>query len=304
MSRAPGVTAAARVERVVDAVAGRLLAPAAARATGQRRLAVLTYHGVRDRDRFAAHLDWLEEHTTPIALDGAIEVLLGRQQLPPRAALITFDDGDRSLLDVGAPLLEGRRIPAAVFVVAGLLGRDEPFWWDEVAGLAGARAPALIADLKRVPNRERLAAIDDLRATSPAAAPRTRHLGRDDLLTLEAAGITIGSHSFTHPCLDRCNDDEIAREVGASRDALEAAVGRPPRAFAYPNGSRNARVEQAVRTAGYEVGFLFDHRRAAVPSSAPMAVSRLRINSYDTVDRLAAVVSGIHPALHHVRGRA
>ena len=297
------MTAAARVERAVDAVAGRLLAPAVVRATAQRRVAVLTYHGVHDGDRFAAHLDWLARHTTPLSLDDAIEALLGRARPPARATLVTFDDGDRSFLEIGVPLLERRGIPAAVFVVAGLLDRDEPFWWEEVSALVGSRAPTLVAELKRVPNRERLAAIEGLRERSTGPGPRVRQLGRADLLDLEAAGIAIGSHSLTHPCLDQCSDDEITREVVASRDALAATLGRPPRAFAYPNGSCDARVEHAVRAAGYEVAFLFDHRRASIPTTEPMAISRLRINDDDSVDRLAAVVSGVHPALHHARGR-
>ena len=298
------MTAAARVESAVDAVAGRLLAPAVVRATARRRLAVLTYHGVQDRDRFAAHLDWLARHTKPLSLDEAIETLLGHTPPEALATLVTFDDADRSLIEIGAPLLERRGIPAAAFVVAGLLDRDEPFWWEEVTALGGARAPELIAELKQVPNRDRLAAINDLRARATGERPRARHLGRDDLVALEAAGVAIGSHSLTHPCLDRCADEEISREVAASRDVLATTLGRPPQAFAYPNGSRDARVEHAVRVAGYEVAFLFDHRRAPMPTAEPMAVSRLRINDYDSVDRLAAVVSGIHPALHHARGRS
>ncbi len=295
------MTVGAHIERAVDAVAGRLLAPVVGRTTSRHRISILTYHDVDDPDRFAAHLDWLGRHTTPVSLDDVVDALVDRRPLPPRAALVTFDDGDRTLLDAGAPLLADRGIPAAAFVVAGLLDRDQPFWWSEVSALAGSGGSALVAELKEVPNRERLAAIERLRATSTVASPRTRQLGRADLLELAAAGVAVGSHSLTHPCLDRCTDDEIAHEVTASRDTLMAAVGRPPRAFAYPNGSSDVRVQRAVRAAGYEVAFLFDHRRALVPTREPMAVSRLRINSYDSVDRLAAVVSGVHAALHRTR---
>jgi hypothetical protein len=135
-------------EQVVDAVLAR--GPAQVALAGRRTgtLAVLAYHTIHRPDRFAAQLDWLDRHTRLVGVDDVIDAVAGRTVLPRRAALITFDDGDRSILDHALPLLEERGIPAAVYVVAGLIGTDLPPWTDEVRHLwtVGGRVEAVAAD--------------------------------------------------------------------------------------------------------------------------------------------------------------
>jgi len=58
--------------------------------------------------------------------------------------LVTFDDGERSVIEKGAPVLDELSIPCLLFVVAGLLDTDTPFWWEEVAALSPARVPQLM----------------------------------------------------------------------------------------------------------------------------------------------------------------
>ena len=54
---------------------------------------------------------------TPLTLD---TYLHGAR--PPRSLLVTFDDGYRSVLDKGLPVLRELQVPATVFVLGGLLG--------------------------------------------------------------------------------------------------------------------------------------------------------------------------------------
>src|SRR5690349_9099692 len=115
------------VDRVLRAAG--LTRLARGRTTSQ--LGVLAYHGVDDRDGFATQLDWLATHRRPVGLDEAVAVAEGRTP-SNGAVLVTFDDGHRSVLEHGLPLLAERSIPAVAFVVVGLVGTDEPFWWSEV----------------------------------------------------------------------------------------------------------------------------------------------------------------------------
>ncbi len=266
------------------------------------RLAVLAYHAVDDPSRFAAQLDHLVSAAAPLPLDAAVDAVRGRRTLPERAVLITFDDGARSVHDEALPLLRERGLPAAAFVVTGLLDTDEPYWWTEAEALAASEGPALVRRLKQVPDDERLATIADLRRVASSPAPRVANLQRGELRALERAGIAVGNHSHTHPCLPRCADDKIRAEVADAHAVLTDALGHAPTAFAYPNGDCDARTRQAVEDCGYEVAFLFDHRLSPAVPSDRLRVSRLRVDSTTTLDRLTTIVSGLHPAMHRLRG--
>jgi hypothetical protein len=52
------------------------------------------------------------------------------------------------------------------------------------------------------------------------------------------------------------------------------------------------------------VAFLFDHRVNPATPGHPLRISRVRVNDHTSLDRFAVIVSGLHPALHHARGRS
>lgn len=276
------------------------------------RLAVLAYHEVGDPEAFGRHLDEIRRARHPISAEDLLQSLRGGT-LPARATLITFDDGYPSVMDVALPLLRERGMPAVVFVVAGLLDTEQPFWWMEAQDLVARGASldgvppggdgALVSHLKRVPDAARLQALEALRRQVPSPSARARHLARSDLAVLESAGITVGNHSLTHPCLDRCPPAKITEEVARSHEILTAALGHEPRLFAYPNGGQDPGVVRVVAEAGYHAGFLFDHRMEAVPPRDPLRISRLRVDGSTRSPRFRAILSGAHPSVHHLLGR-
>ena len=259
-------------------------------------------------------MDWMQARLHPIHLRDVIAACRNGLELPERAVLVTFDDGHRSVLEAALPILSERGIPAAVYVVAGLLDSDEPFWWAEVEALvrnggrtmhaAGNLSPGdMVRALKEVPNVQRLAAIEQLRLTAHKPAPRVLQLRREELPVLEEGGITVGNHTLTHPCLHQCDEQTIRHELAASQEILIAALGHAPRTLAYPNGDHDPRVRQAAKDAGFEAAFLFDHRLSANPPTDPLRISRLRVDSTTSMDRFKIILSGLHPAIHHSLGR-
>lgn len=279
---------------------------AACRAAGRQQLRVLAYHGVPDRSAFAAQLDWLARWTSPVSLDDVRSHLLEGAPLPPHPVLLTFDDGERSILEVGMPLLRDRGIPAVAFVVAGLIDTDEPFWWVEAQHLAARSSPGesptqLLPRLKQLPDLERRRQIDQLRDEQDRNLA-TPQLTSKELLELERNGVAVSNHSLTHPCLDRCDDATLHHEIEESHRRLTTMLGHPPAAFAYPNGNVDDRVRRVVDGAGYEVAFAFDHRFVG-RGPDPLRVSRVRASTDAGVDRLRILVSGLHSRLHAARGR-
>jgi peptidoglycan/xylan/chitin deacetylase (PgdA/CDA1 family) len=85
-------------------------------------------------DHFAAHLEWLRRRRRPIRL-AELTRELERGRCPRGALVVTFDDGYRDNLVSALTVLEAFDVPATVFCTAGVVGGEEPFWWDRLAGL-------------------------------------------------------------------------------------------------------------------------------------------------------------------------
>jgi peptidoglycan/xylan/chitin deacetylase (PgdA/CDA1 family) len=288
-------------------------APALLLRPASQRLVAVAYHNVRDPMNFARHIDYLTRAMHPVALDEVLDALTTHRKLPPRAVLITFDDADPSVVKHALPLLQERGVRGVVFAIAGLLDTEQPFWWEEVEELVRRRgtAPGLetstpedaVRALKRLTNELRLKALADLRRSAMGAPIAVPQLRRSDLRSLEAAGIRVGNHTLSHPCLDLCTDAQVAKEVREAHEILTAALGSGPRAFAYPNGNYDPRAARVLEALGYEAAFLFDHRMSGFPPRDRFQISRVRVNSTTSLDRFRLIVSGLHPALHHALGR-
>ncbi|MGC0417671.1 polysaccharide deacetylase family protein [Embleya sp. AB8] len=274
------------------------------------RLAVLGYHGISDPAVFAGQLDRLRRIARPVSLDEVEAALAERRPLPDRAVLLTFDDGERSILEHGLPLLRERGIPGVAYVVASAIDSRTPFWWHEADRLvaAGARVPgeperspsAWVAYLKTVPQERRLALLAALRdGHEPVAGAQ---LTGPELRLLESGGVRVENHSLTHPLLDRCDDVDVRHEVVDAHERLALLLGREPRSFAYPNGNWDVRAERLLAELGYRSAFLFDHRLGPRLPDHPLRISRLRVGSNTRPARFATILSGLHPAIHALRG--
>ncbi|WP_354643075.1 polysaccharide deacetylase family protein [Kitasatospora camelliae] len=305
-------TSAAARRRGVDALLRRSPLQPLFRVRAARRLAVLAYHGVDDPASFAAQMERLASTAHPVTLGQVERALAERRPLPPRSVLVTFDDGDRTVLTDGLPVLTRLGIPAVAYVIAQLIDGDQPFWWSEAAylatrggtarGLPDADPGAVVARMKRLPDADRRRALEELRATADRPAPRRPQLTGADLTALRESGVEIGNHSLSHPCLDRCDDPTVRTEVLGAHRLLTDRLGEPPTSFAYPNGNVDRRAEQVLLELGYTTGFLFDHRHDALRPANPLRISRLRVNSTTGRDRFDTILSGLHPAVHRLRG--
>jgi peptidoglycan/xylan/chitin deacetylase (PgdA/CDA1 family) len=68
-----------------------------------------------------------------------------------------------------------------------------------------------------------------------------------------AAGMEIGSHSRSHPRLDKINNaDTLWDQIHTSKQILESRLGATVDEFAYPFGSYNEAAASIVKQAGYK----------------------------------------------------
>ncbi len=228
-------------------------------ADGMRALRVLMYHKVNDRpgnplsmptSLFEAQMGHLRDAGySVVPLDAVVEHVRGVRSLPPKAVLVTFDDGYLDNLENAVPILQRYGYPAVVFVPIGYLDGRRP-----------------------LPHEERLAVQGIVNPT----------LAWDDLHELERSGVRVESHGIGHRPLADLELDEAAREITLSKLRLEQRLGRPVEAFAYVKGSeahyRPVHVS-LIRQAGYEVAFT-SVSGANGPDLEPLEIHRYNIEPY------------------------
>ncbi len=75
-------------------------------------------------------------------------------------------------------------------------------------------------------------------------------LGLDELREVYD-GFAVANHTLTHPRLDQLPIEAARHEIREGRERLQALFDQPVRGFAYPFGTFDDAVAQAVRDAGH-----------------------------------------------------
>ncbi len=78
--------------------------------------------------QFAAQLDFLVEHYHVVPMSAYCT-----ESLPPRALVITFDDGLRSVYQYAFPLLKAVGAPATCYLCTDVIGNHSLIWLNELA---------------------------------------------------------------------------------------------------------------------------------------------------------------------------
>jgi predicted ATP-grasp superfamily ATP-dependent carboligase/peptidoglycan/xylan/chitin deacetylase (PgdA/CDA1 family) len=264
---------------------------------------------------FARQLEYLARHFEVVTLERAAEMIARGEAPPKNAVAITFDDGYRDNYATAFPLLKRYGLSATIFVSTAPLAERRPLWpnrlftWFENTRVRSARLPvtttgegSVVFELATPAERDaaRRAAETLLRRADNAA--REKLLGQiaaalgcaadgvaggpamlewDQLEEMAAAGITIASHTVSHPALAALEREEALAELTLSKAALEARLKRRVTLFAYPFGQTedfNAETQALVREAGYQAACsaIAEVNRA---SADPLALARLAVGN-------------------------
>lgn len=208
------------------------------------------YHHVFDDERkgFAAHLRAMQNVGEIISLDDATALMESNDAIDGRYFCITFDDGFRNCLTNAVPILVDHGATAAFFVATQYIGADPVADRDLVLGFYSHGN--IMMDF----------------------------LSWDDCREMARAGMTIGSHTVTHPRLSELSDAEVERELGDSKAEIERELGLPCDHFCCPTGRpvldfRVDRDPEIARSLGYRT-FLTTRRGSNAHKSEPYMVER------------------------------
>lgn len=172
-------------------------------------------------EAFTDQLSYLHTHNYHVlSLTQAIDILNGKELAPPRAVLLTFDDGYTNNLSVALPLLQSYGMVATLFVISAYIGQNNRW--------------------------------------NPKAPYDVNHMTWDELRLWQKAGCDVGSHTHTHLCMTRLNALEVHDEVTRCKQLLEEQLQTPMRAFSYPYGAYNTLTRHAV-CEHYEMAFAVDN---------------------------------------------
>lgn len=251
---------------------------------------------------FERVLDVVVSQFRVLPLEDAV-ARLQADQLPRRAACITFDDGYADWMSGALPALRQRNLHATFFITTGQFGAGTPLWHERIqaAVLAhpgpvlemgmpslGRRSLATLAErqalvvqleqeLKYLTLSAREQAMRRLEAAAGVRPESVPHMSVAQLRDLHSQGFGVGGHTVNHPILDYCNETELVEEVAGVREQLAAIVGGPIAGFAYPNGRPNADFfrhhVQAVQRAGYRYA-VTTHWGVANSHTSPFQIPR------------------------------
>jgi peptidoglycan/xylan/chitin deacetylase (PgdA/CDA1 family) len=123
-------------------------------------------------------------------------------------------------------------------------------------------------------------------------------LGESHIRTLQAAGMTIGSHGVAHRDWRSLDAAALRTELLGSRAALEAICGHPVTTAGIPFGRYDAYVLKALRQAGYEAAYSSDRGTMNIHA---FLRARTSIRGAMKPSDVAAVLSGKLPPLVRLR---
>lgn len=285
-----------------------------------RQFGILRYHAVCPRDAgyaepgicvspaaFEAQIAYLAAHYRVLSLPDAVATFTRGGSLPKNAVAITFDDGYADNLGA-ARILARHGLSATFYITAGCLADGLPFWPSELRGLLNrAVSPTIELDVdgtrtvfavgtpaerrktvsaltklfkgRTIPARELLR--EQLRTAVGVSTVPSPMLTWDQVREMHAMGMTIGSHTMTHPNLPNAGVVDAEREVRESKARLESEIAAPVTMFSYPNGGADRYMTPAIADIVRKAGFAAattSRNAFAHAGSDPFALSRIQVS--------------------------
>lgn len=254
--------------------------------------AIVTYHGILPEgyqvidsdldgslvtaDSFLRQIRLLKSQYKVISPEQFLSWWEGKQELPPRAVMLTCDDDLRNTLTDMVPMLQEHGLSCLFFVTGASLAEVPAMLWYEQLYLmflvtrkrmvnldvvrTGFRDRAmtqqqkrslwwsLVKHLSKYDGNMRQTLLDDVRVQLALDADWSAQLLSDplrrrflmlnatELRALVAAGMCVGAHTVSHPVLSQLSAEAAWSEISESRSRLEQVLGKPVWALAYPFG--------------------------------------------------------------------
>lgn len=292
-------------------------------------VAIIMYHSVMDdpssaqltlggiihsTEVFRGQMEVIARHFRAVSLDDVRLFLKGEKALPPRAVVVTFDDGYADNYQAANDILIPLGIPAVFYVTVDCVDRQRLPWpsllryafltskkaiWSEVDVTvwplsstakriqAFDRASEYCSKLSGGPQDQFVASLQQQLGTEPPQLSRRLMMTWDEVRGLARNGHTLGSHTMTHPNIAYIAESDLQTELLGAKRRLEQELAAPIVHFSYPCPALEPhwadRTVSATREVGYQTAVTTDGglvRR----NDNPLSLRRIRPTK--TVDGL------------------
>jgi peptidoglycan/xylan/chitin deacetylase (PgdA/CDA1 family) len=116
------------------------------------------------------------------------------------------------------------------------------------------------------------------------------------LREMVAAGMEVGSHSLTHPFVDRLDEPALRREFGESKAIIEDRLGCAVHAASLPRGWEPPLMKAVLGALGYRV-FCTSRVGWWHPGNEPLTMPRIAVRRGMPIDVFAAIANAEGRAL-------
>src|SRR6267378_290416 len=204
---------------------------------------IFCYHRLVDKIRypgteitpaaFEAQMKELKDSgITVIPMQDLLAWKRGEKNIPPRCAVVTFDDGWKSQYEVAWPIMKKYGYPFTMFIYTegvrgGSLGGGGAITWEQLADM-----------------RDNGVDIEAHTATH-------QDLREGHAITLVGQGVKKTRTKLTGAAYEQW----LQNEVVGSKQLLEQRLGIKVNCFAVPFGNYNDHVKELARNSGYEAMF-------------------------------------------------
>lgn len=231
-------------------------------------------------ESFQTQMRLLKARFNPMRFDELCDRLERGRSLPPRAALVTFDDGYEDNHRIAFPILRDLGMSGMFFVSTAHIDSGQPYAYDWLVHMV-CNAPEGALDLPEIGFSSTIAGslearrdvarhlLDRLKSMDAQAQdvmiqrledswdmPRLASVGQrlpmgwSDLRHMVSEGMEVGSHGIHHRMLAKLPRDQMREEVFGSRAAIERELGTRVDVLSYPVGGPDAYDEEVMQAAG------------------------------------------------------
>jgi len=231
-----------------------------------KEVPILMYHRIanipNDRNTvspamFEQHLKYLKSHGyTTISLYELYDHITNKAPLPPKAIVLTFDDGYDDNFSNALPLLIQYGMTATVCVISDWIGRDN--------------------DWENYKNK-----------------PHCHTMNREQLQQWLQQGMHICAHTTSHPFLSKLDNSMILQELTNCKSTLEQQLGIPIEFLCYPYGDFDDRVINIAKQTGYKAALAI-FKDTSFWCTNVFALKRVVVSSRQPLWEFALKVSTLH----------
>jgi len=208
-----------------------------------------------------------------------VDILKGDKKNPGKVVTLTFDDGFKNVIENAYPIMKEYNTKGCIYIVSSLIGTNNLLWTDYVEtvvrnspqGIFNFNFKDIILSykldskesyesamkdiknkLKSVNNLDRISCLRQFDNRELNKIPEEFYLSSwKQLTSLDKNVLEIGSHSKTHPNLDKVEQGRLGEEIGGSKKAIESETNNTILHFNYPDGAFDERIVDSVKACGY-----------------------------------------------------